>query len=140
MGEIRVTLKLINWSDKDRAGESAVGSAQVRAIDVEAVVDTGAIKSVLPFSVAERLGVLGGAKTVAQYADGRTDVVEVTKPIIFDFGDRSTVETAMVLGDEILIGQTTLETTDLLADCARQRLIPNPDHPNQPVLKVRVVG
>ena len=43
----------------------------------------------------------------------------------------------MVLGDEILIGQTVLEKTDLLVDCTRQQLVPNPAHPNQPVMKVR---
>jgi hypothetical protein len=43
----------------------------------------------------------------------------------------------MVLGDEVLIGQTVLEKLDLMADCAGQRLVPNPDHPDQPVSKVR---
>jgi hypothetical protein len=36
-----------------------------------------------------------------------------------------------------LIGQTVLEKLDLLADCARQRLVPNPAHPDQPVTKVK---
>ena len=50
---------------------------------------------------------------------------------------RDTLEEAMVLGDEVLIGQTVLEKLDLLADCANQRLIPNPAHPDQPVTKVK---
>lgn len=44
-----------------------------------------------------------------------------------------------MLGDEILIGQTALEKLDLLVDCCKQRVIPNPAHPNQPVSKVRDV-
>ena len=43
----------------------------------------------------------------------------------------------LIFGDEVLIGQTALEATDLLADCARQRVTTNPDHPNAPVIRVR---
>jgi hypothetical protein len=42
----------------------------------------------------------------------------------------------MVLGDMVLIGQTVLETLDLLVDCKNQRLIPNPENPEMPVLRV----
>ena len=41
------------------------------------------------------------------------------------------------LGDEVILGQTVLEKLDVLADCARQRLVPNPEHPDQPVSKIR---
>ncbi len=43
----------------------------------------------------------------------------------------------MVLGDEVLIGQTVLEKLDLLVDCRNQRVVPNPAHPDQPVTKVK---
>ena len=43
----------------------------------------------------------------------------------------------LVLGDEILIGQTVLEKLDLYLDCAGRRLVPNPAHPDQPVVKVK---
>lgn len=48
-----------------------------------------------------------------------------------------TLEEALVLGDEVLIGQTVLEKLDLHADCANQRLLPNPAHPDQPATKVK---
>jgi hypothetical protein len=44
---------------------------------------------------------------------------------------------ALVLGDEVLIGQTVLGKLDLLVDCATQQLVPNPAHPDQPVSKVK---
>jgi hypothetical protein len=50
---------------------------------------------------------------------------------------RNSIDDALILGDEVLIGQTVLEKLDLLADCPNQRLVPNPAHPDQPVLKVR---
>lgn len=139
MGEIRVKIKLTNWFDTELAGRGELSPAQVRTCEVEATVDTGAVRSVVPVAVVDQLGVRSNRRTVAQYAYGRRDAVELTNPIVFDIGTRSTIETAMVLGDEVLIGQTTLETTDLLADCANRRLVPNPEHPDQPVMKVRVV-
>jgi len=36
-----------------------------------------------------------------------------------------------------LIGQTLLEKMDLLMDCAGQRLVPNPAHPDVAVNKLK---
>jgi len=47
------------------------------------------------------------------------------------------VDDAYVLGDEVLIGQTILEKLDLFVDCAHNRLVPNPAHPDQPVNKLK---
>jgi hypothetical protein len=43
---------------------------------------------------------------------------------------------AMVLGQQVLLGVTVLEELDLLVDCKGQRLIPNPAHPQQPAFRV----
>ena len=101
------------------------------------LVDTGAVRSVIPIHVMEKLGVLERGKRVAEYADGRKDTVGITEPIIFDIFGRDTLEAALVLGDEVLIGLTVLNKLDLLADCANRRLVPNPAHPDQPVSKVK---
>ena len=95
------------------------------------------VRSVIPVHVLERLGVQPRGSRVAQYAEGRKETVGISEPIIFDILGRDTLEEAMVLGDEVLIGQTVLEKLDLLADCGNHRLVPNPDHPDQPVSKVR---
>jgi len=104
---------------------------------VEAFGDTGAVHSVIPMQVMEKTGVLSRGPRVAEYADGRTESVPVTEPIVFEIMGRDTLEEALVLGDEVLIGQTVLEKLDLLADCANRCLIPNPAHPDQPVSKVK---
>jgi len=41
----------------------------------------------------------------------------------------------LILGDEVLIGQTLLEKMDLLVDFTRQRLVPA--HPEGPVNKLK---
>jgi hypothetical protein len=137
MGEIRAKVKLTNAVDSALASMGKLPSDQVRSLEVEGIVDTGAIASVLPIHDVERLGLQIRGHRVAKYADGRNDTVGTTSPVTFEILDRDTIEDALVLGDEVLIGQTVLEKLDLLADCPNQRVIPNPAHPNQPVLNVR---
>ena len=74
---------------------------------------------------------------MVQYADGRNDTVDVSEAVIIKILDRDTLEEALILGDEVLIGQTVLEKTDVMVDCTGQRVIPNPAHPDQPVTKVK---
>lgn len=135
MGEIRIKVRLTNAGDIAIARRGMMDPAKVRSVDLEGVVDTGAVRTVIPVAVMQRLGVEEVDRTVAEYADGRKDTVPVTEPIRVDIMERWTSEETLVLGDEVLIGQTILEKMDLLADCARQRLVPN--HPNQPVSMVR---
>ena len=74
---------------------------------------------------------------VEEGADGRQEAVGATEPVVIELEGRDTLEEALVLGDEVLIGQTVLEKIDMLVDCANRRLVPNPDHPDQPVSKVK---
>ena len=104
------------------------------------MVDSGAIRSVIPTHVLESLGLQVRGQRVAEYADGRHDTVGITEPLIIEILGRDTLEETLVLGDEVLIGQTVLEKLDLLADCANHRLLPNPAHPDQPVSKVKSVS
>ena len=92
---------------------------------------------VLPPNVVARLGLAVRGQRVTEDADGRRDVVGVTEPLIVELEGRDTLDEALVLGDEVLIGQTVLEKLDLFVDCQRRRLIPNPAHPDQPVTKVK---
>ena len=137
MGEIRVKVILTNSADEMAHRRRKLKKSAIRRFEADALVDTGAVRSVIPIHVMEKLGVLERGKRVAEYADGRKDTVGITEPIIFDIFGRDTLEEALVLGDEVLIGLTVLNKLDLLADCANRRLVPNPAHPDQPVSKVK---
>ena len=137
MGEIRIKVNLTNAVDDDLASQGRLSQDEVRRLEVTAVIDTGAVTTVLPVQVVERLGLSVRGQRVAQNANGRKDNVGVTGPVLFEMLGRNTLEEALILGDEVLIGQTILEKLDLLADCAGQRLVPNPERPDQPVLNVR---
>ena len=137
MGEIRITVRLANAVDEALVRRGQLDADQLRSYAAEAMIDTGAVRSVIPVHVMQKLGVEARGQRLAEYADGRQESVDVTEPVIFELEGRDTLEEALVLGDEVLIGQTVLEKLDLLADCANNRVIPNPAHPDQPVSKVK---
>nr|BAL57925.1 hypothetical conserved protein [uncultured Acetothermia bacterium]BAL59048.1 hypothetical conserved protein [Candidatus Acetothermum autotrophicum] len=137
MGEVRVKAKLTNAIDEALVRRGMLKPEQVRSYEADALVDTGAVRVALPVQVVQRLGLTVRGQRVAEYADGRKDIVDVTEPLIIEIEGRDTLEEALVLGDEVLIGQTVLEKLDLFVDCVNRRLIPNPAHPDQPVSKVK---
>jgi clan AA aspartic protease len=136
LGAVRVHVRLTNGSDEFLVRTGQLKPEDVRSYEDEALVDTGAVKSVIPRAVMQKLGLPPIESKRVQYADGRTELVDMTGPITVWIFDRRSNEDAYVLGDEILIGQTALESMDLHVDCLNQRLIPNPKHPDQPVLRV----
>ncbi len=137
MSEVRVKVKLTNAIDEGMARRGKMKASEIRTYETEALVDTGAVSSVVPANVMKQLGVLSIGTRVAEYADGRKDTVDLTEAIVFDIIGRITTENAMVLGDEVIIGQTVLEVIDMFVDCVNQKLIPNPAHPDQPVVKIK---
>ena len=137
VGEVRVKVKLTNTLDRALARRGAIEKGEIRTYEADALVDTGAVSSVVPANVMRQLGLQSDGERVAEYADGRNEVVDLTEPITFNIIGRETAEGAMVLGDEVIIGQTVLEVLDLQVDSRNQKLIPNPAHPDQPVVKIK---
>ena len=113
MGEVRTPALIINAVDEILARNGQLASEQVRKYEADALVDTGAVRCVLPPHVVQQLGLVIRGQRVAEYADGRKEAVGVTGPVIINIDGRDTLEEALVLGDEVLIGQTALEKLDL---------------------------
>lgn len=137
MGEVRVKVQLSNPVDEDLVRRGQMTAAEIRTCEANALVDTRAVRCVVPGNVVDRLGVSRVGTRTAECADGRLDEVGLTDGIRFNVMGRETLEEALILGDEVLIGQTVLEKLDLWVDCANQLLVPNPAHPDQPVTKVK---
>jgi clan AA aspartic protease len=136
MDEVRVKIKLANAVDEELVQRGLLNPNLLRTYEAEALIDTGAVRTVLPEAIVQNLGLRIRGQQTAQYANGTEESVNVTGPVIIEIEGRETIEAALVLGDTVLIGQTVLETLDLLVDCKNQRLIPNPDHPNYPILRI----
>lgn len=137
MGEVRTEVILTNAIDEGMVRRGQMTPEQVRTYRADALIDTGAVKTVLPVHVVQQLGLAVVGERIAEHADGRKDAVGLTEPVKIDIDGRTTSEEALVLGDEVIIGQTVLETIDMLVDCTNRRLIPNPAHPDQPVVKIK---
>jgi clan AA aspartic protease len=137
MGEVRIQVRLTNAADESLARRGQLEPDQIRSVTVEALVDTGAVRCVIPDAVRKQLGLQSTFRRNALYADGRSEEVDVTEPVRLDLEGRPTYEDCLVLGDTVLIGQTALESTDLFVDCVSGRLVPNPAHPNAIVTPVR---
>ena len=137
MGAVRVKVRLTNAVDEVLVQRGLLKVEEIRSVEADALVDTGAVRTVLPADIAARLGLGTFGEEVVQYMDGRTEAVSLIGPVSVRLEGRTTVDEALVLGDEVLIGQTVLEKLDLLADCQRQRLIPNLKHPDRAVTYVK---
>ena len=137
MGEVRVRVKLINSVDEALARRGALQPDRVRTYETEAVVDTGAVRSAVPIQVMQQLGLESVGKRRTRFANDLVEDLDVTEPVGIEIDGRRTTEDTLVVGSEVLIGQTVLESLDLLVDCVRQRVIPNPAHPDQPIINMR---
>jgi clan AA aspartic protease len=136
MGAVRVNVKLTNGVDEGLMRMGQLRPEDVRSYEGDALVDTGSVETIIPEYVMRQLGLPTSGQVNVRDADGRGEVVQKTGPITVRLLNRDTIGEAYVLGEEILIGQTILESMDLHVDCYNQKLIPNPAHPDRPTFRV----
>ena len=137
MGEVRTKVLITNVADAHAAKAGRITADQIRFVEADGLVDTDALRSCIPAPLAERLGLDPYEQSIVEYADGRKEAVGLVDGLRFEIMHRRSSDEALVLGDEVLIGQTLLEKMDLLVDCKGRRLIPNPAHPDVAVSKVK---
>jgi clan AA aspartic protease len=136
MGEVRVQVKLTNAIDEALIRRGLLNPNLLRVCETEALIETGAVRTVLPQEIIEQLGLNIRGQQIAQFANGTEESVGLTEPVIIEIEGRETTEATLVTGNIVLIGQTVLETLDLLVDCKNQCLIANPEHPKYSVLRI----
>ena len=139
MGEVRVKVKLTNAGDEVLVRRGLLTADKIRGYEAEALVDTGAVRSVLPAHVVQLLGLAIVGKARATYANDAAEDVDVSEVVGINLLGRRTTEEMLVLGSDVLIGQTVLESLDLQVDCMNQRVIGNPAHPDQPIIKIKTM-
>ena len=137
IGEVRVKVKLTNAVDEILVRRGLLSPDKVRIYEAIALVDTGAVRSVLPAQVVESLGLATLGKARAVYANDSGEDVDITEVVGIEINGRRTTEEALVIGSEVLIGQTVLESLDLWIDCMSRTVVGNPAHPDQPIIKIK---
>ena len=102
MGQVHVRVVLTNHREAVMAQFGQLDANLVHHYETEALIDTGATRSVIPAAVAERLGLFRIRRTDAQYADSRVEEVDVTEAVMVEISGRETAILPMVLGEHIL--------------------------------------
>ena len=118
-----------------RAGEVGTFKATIGVSDgnggrtewIDALVDTGAVHSVMPAAMLRRIGIQPDYERVFTYADGRKSKLSVGQARISV--ERKAGFSPVVFGEDerYLLGATTFQVLDLIADTSNHKLIPAPE-------------
>ena len=106
-----------------------------RRLPARALVDSGAVFMITPVHVALQLGfdVEEVSTREVILADGSRKAVPMVGPLRVHFGDRYCDLSALVFGDEPLLGAVPMEMMDLVLNAATQTPSVNPASPYLPV-------
>ena len=126
MGTIYARIRLSNLLRDD-----------LQPVEIDALVDSGAVNLCLPDIVRRELGLEIARKRVVEMADGSFVEVGVVEPVTIKFENRTTTTTAMVLGNEVLLGAIPMQDMDVMIDPRNERLILPPERPNFALSKVK---
>jgi clan AA aspartic protease len=142
MGKVMQKIKITNSADVVLSQGGHLPPDQVRSIEIDALIDTGATTLVLPADVVAKMGFAQLEVRKLRLADGSLiDAPRVTN-IRLEICGRDMLTSAYVMpaGSTPLVGQIPLEELDLVVDPRRQELRPNPEHPDGPVLDALVAA
>ncbi|MBU0568610.1 clan AA aspartic protease [bacterium] len=103
---------------------------EIKEMEVEALVDSGALHLCIPEKVAIQLNLKELYKRDVTTADGKEHLCPYVGPIEVKFENRGCFTGALILGDEILLGAVPMEDMDVLISPAQRKLIVNPKSPN----------
>jgi hypothetical protein len=81
VGEVKVKVKLTNAVDEALVRRGLLTADKVRSYETDALVDRGAIRSVLPLHVVQHLGLATVGKARATYANDASEDVDVTEVV-----------------------------------------------------------
>ncbi len=111
----------------------------VLQMTTKALVDTGSLYLCIPEHLAIQLEFEELQKREITTADNKKHLCPYVGPIELKFANRACYVGAIVLGDEVLLGAVPMEDMDLVIHPALQKLIPNPDSPNIPSGKAKIL-
>ena len=101
-------------------------------LEVDALVDTGALLLCIPEHVAVQLKLQSVQEREVSLADGQRQVCPYVGPVEVEFGNRTCFVGALVLGNEVLLGAVPMEDLDLVISPSNRSVVVNPDTPNIP--------
>jgi clan AA aspartic protease len=142
MGKVMTRIKVSNATDLENVGRGLMAPEDVRSIEMDALVDTGATMLALPEDVAAKLAAPSLGKRKARDARGIVIELEWVGNLRLEILGREMTTDAFILpaGATALIGQIPLEALDLLVDPKSRELRVNPESPDMPLLDLMRVA
>jgi predicted aspartyl protease len=129
MGRVTTPIKVENWLDAEML---AIGARKEkpRAVETEALVDTGAVKFYLRASVIQQLGLRLIGEIKSRTMSARSEIRKVFSPVSLEIQGRIGRFDVVEVPDSLpnIIGQIPLEDLDWVVDCRNPKLIANPEH------------
>ena len=122
----KTNVRLTNLFDELQVRKGKLARSRIRSLVVAAVADDEPVWSVVPKRIVSQLGLTAHRAWNGWQADGMK----------FKICGRTTSESTLVRGRNVMIGRTVLAGTDLVIDAGSGRVITNPKHPNGPVFRV----
>ena len=118
-----------NYGDVLKAADGLITEDQIRTVEADAVVDTGATYLCLPPKVIKKLGLVFHTEVTVKTANGDADR-RLYLGAKAEIQGRSALVTVMEndLKTPPLIGYIILEELDLVVDPRTKTIIPNPTH------------
>jgi predicted aspartyl protease len=139
MGEVRARIVLENQRDRILAEAGHQKSSWVRRVELDALVDTGAVMLLLPQDVVEALGLPIDGKIIVTLVNDEKVELSRARLLSVTVEDRQ-MDTDCLVGPpgcEPLVGQLVLERLDLVVDPAKRVISPRPESPFLPSLKLK---
>ncbi len=129
MGRVKEQVKVRNLLDLHEVSQGEREAEEVRTVEVDALVDTGATYLCLPPALIEELGLPYSHSQKVRTANGAVQrrIFDGAKIMLRD----REVQMAVMENDEdtpALMGYLVLEAIDFVVDSKGQKLVPNPEH------------
>jgi clan AA aspartic protease len=143
MGLTYADIELINAGDIAMARKFVIGDDEIKRMNINILVDTGAYNLCINETIQEQLDLPFLEKRKGQLVppiSGRSiEEYDLVGPIVLKFKNRQTVCNALVLKGENkpLLGAIPLEDLDVIIHPLSQQLMVNPDHPNYAQMKLK---
>lgn len=136
MGKVMTRIKLTNSLDIGNARSGILQADRIRAVELEALVNTGATLLALPEDAVNQLGLTQMDWRKVRLADGSLRELALVGDLRVEILGREMTCDALVMpaGSTPLIGQMQLEALDLLVDAKSRQVTVNPASPDTPLL------
>lgn len=129
MGRVVVPIVVSNVDDVRKAAAGEIAPADVRRVQVDALVDSGATFLCMPESLIVQLGLPFNRQRETRTVTGPVKL-NVYGGARLQVQDRECDEEVMALPEsrQVLLGQIPLEKLDFWIDLSQRRLVGNPEH------------